>query len=170
MFFGLLCVYSQAWSLGASKKLLKTIMSAISGGTASVLGGGKFANGAMSGAFIYMFNKIGISKEEVEMLRKMAAARASAYEKAFGKQAHSYMFDKTPIFDGIIQVGGYAVEGAFFFRGLAVNITNALSVEISSSFAGAVTGSGIGLIFNKSGTDPNELFDNYVDDIVEEYK
>ena len=38
---------------------IKTIIVAIAGGTASVLGGGKFANGAMSAAFIFMFNHMG---------------------------------------------------------------------------------------------------------------
>ena len=33
-------------------------MAAIAGGTASVIGGGKFANGAMSGAFIMLFNEL----------------------------------------------------------------------------------------------------------------
>ena len=37
---------------------VKVAMSAIAGGTASVLGGGKFSNGAMSGAFIMMFNEL----------------------------------------------------------------------------------------------------------------
>jgi RHS repeat-associated protein len=40
-------------------------VAAVVGGTASVLGGGKFANGAMSGAFIQMFNA-----EMAKMLRK----------------------------------------------------------------------------------------------------
>ena len=44
-------------------------MSAIVGGTASEIGGGKFSNGAISGAFVHMFNaeKIGkyfVSKPE----------------------------------------------------------------------------------------------------------
>ena len=38
--------------------ITKTIIVAIAGGTASVLGGGKFANGAMSAAFIFMFNEM----------------------------------------------------------------------------------------------------------------
>jgi hypothetical protein len=33
-----------------------TIVSAVTGGTVSVLGGGKFANGAQTGAFSYLFN------------------------------------------------------------------------------------------------------------------
>jgi len=41
--------------------MTKTIMVAIAGGTASVLGGGKFANGAMSAAFVFMFNEMGKS-------------------------------------------------------------------------------------------------------------
>ena len=36
--------------------VLKTVITAIGGGTASLLGGGKFANGAFSGAFVYLFN------------------------------------------------------------------------------------------------------------------
>ena len=37
----------------------KVAMNAIVGGTASELGGGKFANGAVTGAFIMMFNELG---------------------------------------------------------------------------------------------------------------
>lgn len=36
---------------------LQTISAAIVGGTASAVGGGKFANGAISGAFTYLFNR-----------------------------------------------------------------------------------------------------------------
>jgi len=38
--------------------ITKTIMVAVAGGIASMLGGGKFANGAMSAAFIFMFNEM----------------------------------------------------------------------------------------------------------------
>jgi RHS repeat-associated protein len=37
---------------------LGTIAAAVVGGTASAVGGGKFANGAVSGAFTYIFNKV----------------------------------------------------------------------------------------------------------------
>ena len=37
-------------------KTTRTILISVAGGTASVLGGGKFANGALSSAFIFMFN------------------------------------------------------------------------------------------------------------------
>jgi len=38
---------------------LRTTISAVVGGTAAVIGGGKFANGAVSGAFVHMFNAEG---------------------------------------------------------------------------------------------------------------
>jgi len=41
---------------GAGGFTLRTTISGIVGGTASELGGGKFANGAISGAFVHMFN------------------------------------------------------------------------------------------------------------------
>ena len=43
---------------GDAHTVVKVTMAAIAGGTASVLGGGKFANGAMAGAFIMMFNDL----------------------------------------------------------------------------------------------------------------
>jgi len=39
-------------------------MSAIVGGTASEIGGGKFSNGVVSGAFVHMFNAEGILKSQ----------------------------------------------------------------------------------------------------------
>ncbi|UFH58579.1 hypothetical protein [Sulfurovum mangrovi] len=44
---------------GAGGFGLRTSIAAIVGGTASALGGGKFANGAISGAFVHMFNSEG---------------------------------------------------------------------------------------------------------------
>jgi len=41
---------------GAEGFTLRTTVAAVVGGTASELGGGKFANGAISGAFVHMFN------------------------------------------------------------------------------------------------------------------
>jgi len=42
----------------------RTILMSVAGGTASVLGGGKFANGALSSAFIFMFNDLAIQSTE----------------------------------------------------------------------------------------------------------
>jgi len=43
----------------------RTSISAIVGGTASALGGGKFANGAASGAFVHMFNAEGGTLQKI---------------------------------------------------------------------------------------------------------
>lgn len=48
--------------------------SAVLGGTGSVLGGGKFANGAVTGAYGYLFNELshGLSKEQAGYERRMS--------------------------------------------------------------------------------------------------
>jgi len=45
---------------------LRTTIASIVGGTASALGGGKFSNGAVSGAFVHMFNAEGGAKKIVD--------------------------------------------------------------------------------------------------------
>ena len=47
----------------------KVAMNAIVGGTASELGGGKFANGAVTGAFVMMYNEMGhVTKKRIKEL------------------------------------------------------------------------------------------------------
>ena len=51
--------FSPGSSMGGDKTAgftLRTSIASVVGGTASKLGGGKFANGAVSGAFVHMFN------------------------------------------------------------------------------------------------------------------
>jgi len=45
---------------GAGGFTLRTSIASVVGGTASKLGGGKFSNGAVSGAFVHMFNAEGL--------------------------------------------------------------------------------------------------------------
>jgi hypothetical protein len=45
--------------IGMNKAGAQVIMSAAIGGTAEALGGGKFANGAVTGAYVMMFNHLG---------------------------------------------------------------------------------------------------------------
>ena len=47
---------TKAFGSGAGGFTMRTTVMAIVGGTASALGGGKFSNGAVSGAFVHMFN------------------------------------------------------------------------------------------------------------------
>jgi len=73
--------------------ITKTIMVAIAGGTASMLGGGKFANGAMSAAFIFMFNEMGKrlvldarSKAALQKIRGyLKVSKVTQYTVAVGK-------------------------------------------------------------------------------------
>ena len=62
--------------------IARTVASAIVGGTASLLGGGKFANGAFSGAFVYLFNEMAGPTKEKSMAVK---ALKSIYEKSLDK-------------------------------------------------------------------------------------
>jgi len=50
---------TSAFGSGAGGFSMRTTVMAIVGGTASALGGGKFSNGAVSGAFVHMFNAEG---------------------------------------------------------------------------------------------------------------
>jgi hypothetical protein len=50
---------------------------AVVGGTASAIGGGKFANGAVSGAFTYLFNHAAHAVTEADVQKRAAAIRAN---------------------------------------------------------------------------------------------
>lgn len=74
------------WSGG--DKLSGTITSAVVGGTGSVLGGGKFANGAVTGAFGYLFNYL--AHLQVERLYTTESGTYSRFTLfADGKQVYS---------------------------------------------------------------------------------
>lgn len=54
-----------------SEELLANVaVRAVSGGVASVLGGGKFANGATTGAFSYLFNFLGRCRSNAECMKR----------------------------------------------------------------------------------------------------
>jgi hypothetical protein len=62
---------------------------AVVGGTASALGGGKFANGALAGAFAHMFNAEGGTilqkiKSYLQRVESIAQANKAEYNKAYG--------------------------------------------------------------------------------------
>ncbi len=61
------------WFPGESGRSARIIAGAIIGGTSSKLGGGKFANGAVSGAFSRLFNDLKVSSEfndDIDKIRK----------------------------------------------------------------------------------------------------
>ena len=85
---------------------LKVAAAAIAGGTASAIGGGKFANGAMSGAFIMLFNDL-----KGTMLNK---ARDSAVDTGSKKVFESLGINKSMtniLGDGVKGLAGGAVAG-----------------------------------------------------------
>ena len=149
-----------------------TMITATVSGTTSNLTGGKFANGAVTGAFVHMFNAM--SKYELEMMRKQRVAVANAFEKTFGEKAHSYMFDKTPLVNGVIRVVSYGMYAGSFTSRITGKVFNELVVKGYAYFSGFVAGSGIGLISNASGIDPigsyNEFISNMIDKELDKYK
>ena len=72
--------FSAALSSGAGHGIMKinsnackVLASSVVGGTASVIGGGKFANGAVTGAYVMLFNHMrhGISSKGAKMMRDL---------------------------------------------------------------------------------------------------
>jgi RHS repeat-associated protein len=61
-------------------------VSAVAGGTVSVLGGGKFANGAQTGAFSYLFNFLA---HKTPVINPNGIGEDSAYSLAFASQAEA---------------------------------------------------------------------------------
>ncbi|MGA1939474.1 hypothetical protein [Arcobacter sp. YIC-310] len=64
---------------------LRTSIAAVVGGTVSQNTGGKFANGAVSGAFTHMFNAEmakSLNQKELEIMRKKAEANALSMDKS----------------------------------------------------------------------------------------
>jgi len=104
----------------------RTTIMGIVGGTASALGGGKFSNGAMSGAFVHMFNG-----EGGNILKKLTFAKAREhYIENSGKQlsvlASSVDLSKVnkSIFSGI---GDSKLVQLFFHGNEYSNVNDALT-------------------------------------------
>ena len=67
----------------------KTAIAAVIGGTAEALGGGKFANGAVTGAFVEMYNHL---MHEWHPSRKAAAASAQSKTSETGNETSVLVF------------------------------------------------------------------------------
>ncbi|PKI02517.1 hypothetical protein [Glaciecola sp. 33A] len=85
-----------------------TVVSAVIGGTASKISGGKFANGAQTGAFQYLFNQIG-KKVSREIAIRQAMRNLKETYKA-GLQTGSLAIGA-----GIVRVGTYVYEHESWF-------------------------------------------------------
>ena len=113
---------------------VKVAMSAIAGGTASVLGGGKFSNGAMSGAFIMMFNDLkGTLAEKIKDMAVDASFKKALEMNGVNKPMQNILID------GAMYSGQGAILGAVL-----------LESTISGAVSGGIIGFGAGLIIGVS--------------------
>jgi hypothetical protein len=98
-------------SLGA-----KVTMSAVIGGTAEKLGGGKFANGAVTGAYVMMFNHLGHhSGGEKKSFRVTAKFKKLALALRYNPYGNNPFFMAEAIFfDGGVGFVGSEYDGGFF--------------------------------------------------------
>ena len=119
--FGTLGVSDAPTSIGGYA--YNAIASAVVGGTASVLGGGKFKNGAITGAFSRLFNDLGLSHQT-----KKAADTANKNDNFFSKIRDVVETIK----DNILDLGLAADLGAAF--GSGVDISTGRSLRGDSRF------------------------------------
>lgn len=147
--------------------IMKVTMTAIAGGTASVLGGGKFANGAMSAAFVFMFNHLqavkGTPEEQAKIMQEKFGytqdPNAKALVSSLGTNAENWYNRDAPIANFIMKASEYTFFVGFGLRRLALELYDTAEVGISSFIAGAVVGTGAGAISASSGIDPLEYTD-----------
>jgi hypothetical protein len=87
---------------GNTGKAVKVALNSVVAGTASELGGGKFANGAMTGAFTMLFNDLMHQEQKEESHAKYFANK---------KEGYDYMWDNS-FEDGnpIREVSGWELE------------------------------------------------------------
>jgi len=96
--------FSAALTAGLAPDIMKKIpstagrvlASSIVGGTASVLGGGKFANGAITGAYVMLFNEM---MHDIEEKRKnLAESAKQEWSKGSSKWATKNNIPKCNVF------------------------------------------------------------------------
>jgi len=118
--------FSPGTSLGGDNAggfTLRTTIAGVVGGTASEIGGGKFSNGAVSGAFVHMFNAEAhkyiksLSIRQVTQVRKFMSSvkkmNLNTFNEKFninGNNRMEMLMYKQNIYD---QLKGYIVEGLY---------------------------------------------------------
>ena len=106
-------------TLGAKDIVSNTVISAVAGGTASSLAGGKFANGAVTSAFATMFNEFGVGPDGKT---RHCAGRACEVMDAYNaKQAFAEKHAGS-----IVETGAFIVGGEFL--GAAIGMIRAVSI------------------------------------------
>jgi hypothetical protein len=77
---------------------------AIGGGTFSVLGGGKFSNGAFAGAMTHLYNEE-MTKEEIDMHNKKVMATEQGFKNAYGNNGEAYMMGDAKVGRAVLSIG-----------------------------------------------------------------
>ncbi|MFN4329270.1 MAG: RHS repeat domain-containing protein [Limnobacter sp.] len=103
-------LYAGSDSIG--QRITGGIAAAIVGGTVSELTGGKFANGARSATYIYLYNQVSSSQDQDR--------RSSLLEKA--KDRAKALFSELGVGAGVTADGMVGVFGAGFDEGLALDV------------------------------------------------
>ncbi len=93
-----------------------TVVSAIIGGTASVISGGKFANGARTASFQFLFNQLGRIFRDVIMESREAAIRR-AIDDLKTQSESGLGLDSAEVGAGRYRVGTYVYEDKPIFWG-----------------------------------------------------
>lgn len=118
---------------GSSNLIVGTIRSSAIGGTLSVIGGGKFANGAMTGAFQYLYNQAIQSRRQNELRAAIEATcgrrDVACMNKNFRAEADAAgvwlpRYDPDAV---MVDFFSYSVQGAF----VATKIGSAISFGLN---------------------------------------
>jgi RHS repeat-associated protein len=96
--------FSKAATLAVPQPSL--LLASIVGGTASVVGGGKFANGAVQGAFTYLFNECGRTR----MCGSSSTTSVMATVNPAGGLAGAIWTEKTSLHFGFVISDGYGSQ------------------------------------------------------------
>jgi len=94
---------------------MQVIMSAAIGGTAEALGGGKFANGAVTGAYVMMLNHLGQHYREKQASLKMKALAVALHSiPTIGIHPNPFQGADAIFFDGGGLLVGAEKDGVWF--------------------------------------------------------
>jgi len=118
----------------------RAFVAAIAGGTASVIGGGKFANGATTAAFSYLFANAAASSRDPAG-RALTTDEISAAKSVFGDKID---YSQVRIIDGkfvLWQGEGYAMapDGNIYWPGECGNLASCSGTGTASTFVHEMT-------------------------------
>jgi RHS repeat-associated protein len=131
-----------------------TIMEATAGGLASIAGGGKFANGAVTGAFGYLFNDLMVdAKGKLTYVPSKIGSELDVYEDFAANPEHTYPLAIPAAVAGVYATAG-AVEfilDALYYNGTTAGRVMALHDLMAEGNSGAAYQTMLGMAQNPAG-------------------